>query len=494
MIEPHDKPPDQSGAENTPSPRAESTPTPRPAQGTSSDGSEQTHQYADATTQELRAQLSAAKLREQGLKLQTTMLRQRHQKVTLHEDRRRSQIESKLSKELVETKAALQELQDDMYRHREAELEASKHEHDRWTANVHETRYALDDPKIVSLMTHQYLRGYLDANMVFEQRKAYRQGHSIYEQEIAYLNNTEHPRHPFQQGMQIGYEFTWRTLCREQNKPDWDNSLDTREWSAADFSPLTTDYKKTGMFGGTKVGAENAEKAFSERRAEEQEHVPDADIDQSSENEMTGSSAGQNSVETPMHFLFADETELVATSQPNSPQEHEAMHEDTPASPEQTRTRLVIKGTRKKPTKQDLLSSRVRDSTNQTWVAVSELSQHATDHFKAEAVKLARAGTNWKEFSRLLVRPDRFDGAYCVQCNVISHTKHLCDLKDGDTACSRCENSGRACAKLIQIEGQSYLGWLPLSDADKGRHAWEELPYWIVHEEVKVEPVSKRRR
>jgi hypothetical protein len=35
------------------------------------------------------------------------MLRQRHQKVTLHEDRRRSQIESKLSKELVETKAAL---------------------------------------------------------------------------------------------------------------------------------------------------------------------------------------------------------------------------------------------------------------------------------------------------------------------------------------------------------------------------------------------------
>jgi hypothetical protein len=479
MTEPPDKPPDPSGADYTPSSRALSTTTTRPARVASSDGSEQTHLYADATTQGLRAQLSGVKLREQGLKLQNTMLKQRLQKFTLHEDKRRSQIESELSKELTDTKATLQGLRDTLYRQREAtseqeaEFEASEYEHQRWTANVHQTKYTLDGQKIVKLMSHQYLGGYLDTNMVFEQRRAHKKGYSIDEQEIAYLKDIEHPRHPLQRGIQIGYVFTWRALCREQNKPDWDDSLDIRQWSAADFSPLTTDYKITGMLGGTKVGAEKAEKAFSGRKAKEQQRLPGNDTEGSSDNDATGGSAGQSSAEEPINAPFADELELAIMSQPNSPQEPEAILDNTPAPPEQARTRFVIKSIKKKLTKQDPLPSRVRDRTDQTWLAVSRLSQHAIDHVKAEAVKLARAGTNWQEFARLVVRPDRFGGAYCVQCNVISHAKHLCDLEDGDTACSKCANSGRACAKLIQIEGQSYLGWLPLPDADKGKHAWD---------------------
>jgi hypothetical protein len=156
-----------------------------------------------------------------------------------------------------------------------------------------------------------------------------------------------------------------------------------------------------------------------------------------------------------------------------------------------SQTRLVVKGSNKKLTKQIALPSLVRDCYQQAWLQISAVIEEVQEHFNGKASKLATARTNWQEFARLVARKDRFKGSYCVQCNVISHTKDKCDLKDGDVACSKCIKSGRACAKLIQYEDQTYLGWLPLPDP--GHHPWEELPHWIIHEEVE-KPIKKRAR
>ncbi|OAL00225.1 hypothetical protein IQ06DRAFT_347613 [Phaeosphaeriaceae sp. SRC1lsM3a] len=163
---------------------------------------------------------------------------------------------------------------------------------------------------------------------------------------------------------------------------------------------------------------------------------------------------------------------------------------------ERSHSKLVIKGSRKKLQKQNPLPSQVRDRKDQEWVLVSEssgLSPDTIQHFQQQAHLLARAGSNWQEFARLVARLDRFDGAYCVQCNVIGHARHKCDLDDKNTACSKCVRSGRACGKLIEIAHQSYLAWLSLPDARQGEHSWEDLPYYVEHEVVEDEPPRKKR-
>lgn len=83
-----------------------------------------------------------------------------------------------------------------------------------------------------------------------------------------------------------------------------------------------------------------------------------------------------------------------------------------------------------------------------------------------------------------------------MQCSVIGHIKHRCDLKakGGDTSCSKCVNAGRACATLIQVKDQPYLGWLPLPNAEQSEHLWGTLAYYIEHEEVEDEPPMKKSK
>jgi hypothetical protein len=162
--------------------------------------------------------------------------------------------------------------------------------------------------------------------------------------------------------------------------------------------------------------------------------------------------------------------------------------------PEPPQTTLVVKKSKAKLVKQVPLSSQVRDGANQGWLPSTRLSEAAAAQFDAESVKLARSGKHWQEFARLLTRQDRYDGTYCVQCNVISHTRHVCSLQNGNEACSKCVSAGRPCAKLVRIDGIIYLGWLPLPESNRDSAQWGALPYWIVHEEVEVKRPSKKRR
>jgi hypothetical protein len=158
-----------------------------------------------------------------------------------------------------------------------------------------EPKYALSDPRMESLLVHKYLAGYIDANMAIEYRNALFDNYDVDKQKYAYLSDSKDSRHPYQRGKVIGHEFIWRVICKELGRPDWDTSLDQREWSVTDFWPMTHDYLSKSIFGGIMAGAQEAEKRFFDRQAKEQEPVPEANIEHAG-NKKTGSQASQKPV------------------------------------------------------------------------------------------------------------------------------------------------------------------------------------------------------
>jgi hypothetical protein len=132
-------------------------------------------------------------------------------------------------------------------------------------------------------------------------------------------------------------------------------------------------------------------------------------------------------------------------------------------------------------TRKNPLPSRVRDRDNQTWVSPDGLGEDIVKYFQDASRKMATAKNNWKEFARLMKRQEKLAGQYCVQCNILSHAKHQCPLADQVEACSRCTRSGRACSKLIELDGELYLGWLPLPAEARFDAQWHEAAYWIPH-------------
>lgn len=154
-------------------------------------------------------------------------------------------------------------------------------------------KYTLDDPKVVSFMYHKYLGGYIDAVMTYEYRKALQQNYDVDEQKYAFLKDNTNGRNPFQMKIKIGYEYTWRVMCQRHNRPEWDTSLDTRQWVPADFWPMTHDFIPKGTFGGVLVGKDKANKEFMDRQAREQKVAPEAKINTAGEGKQTGGQAGQ---------------------------------------------------------------------------------------------------------------------------------------------------------------------------------------------------------
>lgn len=139
-------------------------------------------------------------------------------------------------------------------------------------------KYALKDPKIVQLRQDEYLGGYIDASMALERRAAVISNYDVPKEQIAYLYDRENKHHPFQRGIEIGQRFGWRTICQNQHKPEWDESLDTRVWQVDDFWPIRENFLPDGVFGGMQKGLKKAEEAFKDRLAREEKTASKAPV------------------------------------------------------------------------------------------------------------------------------------------------------------------------------------------------------------------------
>ncbi|KAI4616728.1 hypothetical protein J4E80_006003 [Alternaria sp. BMP 0032] len=182
----------------------------------------------------------------------------------------------------------------------------------------------------------------------------------------------------------------------------------------------------------------------------------------------------------------ADQTRSSRRRRRTTPEQSGSSPEASPkpqARPTMRKT-LVPVAASTKLAKQPVLPSLFRDRKNKTWVSPKEVGVLVARHLEEESRKLAKSNNNWREFARLVKRDDRLQGQYCVQCNVISHAKDKCTLKDHDEACAKCIKSGRACSKLIELDGVMHIGWLPLPAEARPGARLEELPYWVPHQEL----------
>jgi len=182
----------------------------------------------------------------------------------------------------------------------------------------------------------------------------------------------------------------------------------------------------------------------------------------------------------------ADQTRSRRRRRRTTPEQSSSSPEASPkpqARPTMRKT-LVPVAASTKLAKQPVLPSLFRDRKNKTWVSPKEVGVLVARHLEEESRKLAKSNNNWREFARLVKRDDRLQGQYCVQCNVISHAKDKCTLKDHDEACAKCIKSGRACSKLIELDGVMHIGWLPLPAEARPGARLEELPYWVPHQEL----------
>ncbi|KAF1957965.1 hypothetical protein CC80DRAFT_547021 [Byssothecium circinans] len=71
-------------------------------------------------------------------------------------------------------------------------------------------------------------------------------------------------------GANVGANFAWSALCKSRNKPEWNISLDSREWKISDLRQENVDAgKKSAFWIGVERGRLRAEKRFRERVNEE---------------------------------------------------------------------------------------------------------------------------------------------------------------------------------------------------------------------------------
>lgn len=123
----------------------------------------------------------------------------------------------------------------------------------------------------------------------------------------------------------------------------------------------------------------------------------------------------------------------------------------------------------------------IRNENDDGWAHITEIGSGAgsTGAFLDEQNRrMARTTKQQKEYARLLQRVNNTSGQYCVQCNVISHAKNLCDLQNGNRACSKCIKSRRPCAKLVVHDGETNIGWLPLPEQARVGLTRQDRGYW----------------
>lgn len=120
------------------------------------------------------------------------------------------------------------------------------------------------------LILQSYHEGYVDSAMARERARAYNAKVSLKKEEYEYLLDKKNPKNPLMVGVRIGYQFTWRLLCRKFNRPQWTDSLPFQNvYEAIDFSPIL-DAQPGSFFAGVESGYNNAKAEFGRREQKEQ--------------------------------------------------------------------------------------------------------------------------------------------------------------------------------------------------------------------------------
>lgn len=116
-------------------------------------------------------------------------------------------------------------------------------------------KYALSDPEMRKFAEERYLNGYLDACTASEQRVALHEKLPLPRSIYAYLLDPNNERHPHQIGQNVGRTFGWRILCKDVEKPEWDDSIDPRQWtSTSQFWNVRDPVAKNSFFEGMQKG------------------------------------------------------------------------------------------------------------------------------------------------------------------------------------------------------------------------------------------------
>lgn len=125
--------------------------------------------------------------------------------------------------------------------------------------------YIWTEEDLQVLLLQHYQEGYVQLGMAAEHRRAYvlkTPGVRDFE----YIRNPRHPSHPVGAGANIGYDFTWRSLCRTHNRPEWGLDLPLQsELGEYDITPII-EPKKGSFFWGVKKGMDKAKEDFEARR------------------------------------------------------------------------------------------------------------------------------------------------------------------------------------------------------------------------------------
>lgn len=116
----------------------------------------------------------------------------------------------------------------------------------------------------------------------------------------------------------------------------------------------------------------------------------------------------------------------------------------------------------------------VRDESDTAWVSIERLQDEVTALFDQSLSSLETKKTK-PHLTRLLRRADRFSAEHCIQCEVIVHKKWQCAFSSPSQACEQCVKARRPCAKLIEIDGQGFVEWLPVAD---GNGQWGRVSFW----------------
>ncbi len=132
---------------------------------------------------------------------------------------------------------------------------------------------------------------------------------------------------------------------------------------------------------------------------------------------------------------------------------------------------------KKNPKAPTTLPAVVLNAQGNAWVPMDGLSLSARQ-FLEKANKTMNSRKQAAEYKRFKKYPS-YTGAYCIQCQVIARTRGACPLNNALTACQTCVDNNRPCAKLILLNGEQTLCWLPWPTV-QGQPAasWSEKGYW----------------
>ncbi|KAF1956179.1 hypothetical protein CC80DRAFT_593656 [Byssothecium circinans] len=159
------------------------------------------------------------------------------------------------------------------------------------------------------------------------------------------------------------------------------------------------------------------------------------------------------------------------------PQDFEMPDDEELVTPARRRGRPP--GSGKKLKKLGVLPAVVRNSTNDDWESLNQLGPAARSALQYQQKTWTRGDKFWKEFSRL-VRDSHTDGEYCLGCRVVAHNRGKCSLNNANIACDHCFDAQRPCGKLIELDGELTVAWLPLDEELREGAGWQDLATWVL--------------